>query len=96
MLHRRKTSAAEAIAGLLENIAMLDSPTAPPGRDVKPKSSNVTPVESPVTVKAYPVVVGETWAALLALYVQFDALEQSRPPYTASPSREPSTTSFSL
>jgi hypothetical protein len=57
-------------------------------------SVNATPVVSPEMLSASPVE-GATVASLLALYVQYDALVQSRPPYTATPSREVPTTRFS-
>jgi hypothetical protein len=64
---------------LLANTAMLDEPVWLPPKLTNPKSANFTPVASPVTCSAYPVVLGATTARLLALYVHVDA-EQSSPP----------------
>ena len=69
----------------LANTAMLEAPDPlVADGDVNPMSSNVTPVVSPVTVSAYPAVVGDTNAGLLASYVH---VVQSSPPYTFNPSR---------
>jgi len=77
--------------------AMLDAP-APLATlrgaaiESNSKSSNVTPVVSPLTWSANPAAVGASFVFVLALYAH---VVQSKPPYTDTPSREAPTTSCS-
>jgi hypothetical protein len=61
------------------------------GCAVKAQSENETPAVVPVTCSAYPAAVGATEATRVVTYVH-GLPEQSRPPYTSTPSRDEPTT----
>jgi len=80
MSHRINTNpgAGESLA----KTAMLDSPLCVAAMEWNPKSSNVRPTMSPLTVRAVPRVVGAS-TALAPVY--FHPLVQSSPPNTVTP-----------
>ena len=71
----------------LTNTAMLEAGVALGVLEaltaVNAKSSNVTPVVSPLTCSAYPAAVGATVVGVLALYAH---VAHVKPPYTVTPS----------